>query len=588
MAAQFDLVVRNGTVLDGTGGEPREADVAVQDGRIAAVGAVAGAGREEIDAKGLAVTPGFVDIHTHYDGQATWDAALHAVVGPRRDHGADGQLRRRLRALPAAGPRHLIKVMEGVEDIPEIVHAAKACRGTGRASPNISTRWPQRRCDIDFATQVPHAPLRVFVMGQRGVDREPATAQDMAAMAALVEEGLEAGALGFSTSRSLFHRTPDGVLTPTITAAEEELTAIARGMRRAGKGVIQLLDDFADATDEGSTEFAMLRRLVEASGRPLSFTLLDISIYPGRWKTLLREVERANRDGLPIRGQVAGRPVGAAVRARTVVQSVLDLPELCRGRRSAAGAEAREAARSGDAGEAAGRGADLPQSADARLHAQRRQHVSCWAIRRTTRRRRPAAGCAGGDALGVTPLELAYDLLVSGDGRTILFHPGANYTDCSDANMASMLHHDYTVMALGDGGAHYGMICDASYTTHALTYWTRDRPGERWSLPWAVQQLTDVPARTVGLRRSRPAGARLQGRPQRDRSRQAAGRRAASGAQPARRRPAAGAEGRGLSRDRRRRRRSPIATANSPARCRAGSVEAQSFLPAHSVGEVAR
>src|SRR5690349_12333362 len=234
--------------------------------------------------------------------------SVQPVVGAWRDDRADGHCGVGFAPCRPQDRHTLIKVMEGVEDIPEIV-MQEGVPWNWQSFPEYLDALAARRCDIDFAAQVPHAPLRVFVMGQRGVDREPATAQDMATMAALVQEGLEAGALGFSTSRSLFHRTTDGVLTPTITAAEEELTAIARGMRRAGKGVIQLLDDFADATEQGSTEFGMLRRLVEASGRPLSFTLLDISIYPGRWKTLLREVDRANRDGLPIKGQVAGRPV---------------------------------------------------------------------------------------------------------------------------------------------------------------------------------------------------------------------------------------------------------------------------------------
>src|SRR3990167_6174511 len=308
MAAPFDLVVRNGTVLDGAGAEPREADVAIKDGSIAAVGKIAGAGQEEIDAKGLAVTPGFVDIHTHYDGQATWDDRFT----PSSGHGVTTVLMGNCGVgFAPCRPEDrdtLIKVMEGVEDIPEIV-MREGVPWNWQSFPDYLDALQARRCDIDFATQVPHAPVRVFVMGQRGVDREPATAGDMAAMSALVEEGVNAGALGFSTSRSLFHRTSEGVLTPTITAAEEELTAIARGLGRAGKGVIQLLDDFADTTTEGSTEFAMLRRLVEASGRPLSFTLLDISIYPNRWQTLLREVDRANRDGLAIRGQVAARPV---------------------------------------------------------------------------------------------------------------------------------------------------------------------------------------------------------------------------------------------------------------------------------------
>ncbi len=308
MAASYDLIVRNGTVIDGTGSEPRDADVAIENGRIAAVGRIDGSGREEIDARGLTVTPGFVDIHTHYDGQVTWDDRF----SPSSGHGVTTVLMGNCGVgFAPCRPEDrdtLMNVMEGVEDIPELV-MREGVPWNWQSFPDYLDALSKRQCDIDFATQVPHAPLRVFVMGKRGVDREPANAADMAEMSKLVQEGLEAGALGFSTSRSLFHRTPDGALTPTITAGEEELAAIARGMRRAGKGVIQLLDDFADTTAEGATEFAMLRRLVELSGRPLSFTLLDISLYPGRWQTLLREIERAHRDGLPIRGQVAARPV---------------------------------------------------------------------------------------------------------------------------------------------------------------------------------------------------------------------------------------------------------------------------------------
>jgi N-acyl-D-amino-acid deacylase len=264
MAASYDLIVRNGTVIDGTGAEPREADVAIQDGRIAAVGTLDGSAREEIDARGFAVTPGFVDIHTHYDGQVTWDDRF----SPSSGHGVTTVLMGNCGVgFAPCRPEDrdtLMNVMEGVEDIPELV-MREGVPWNWQSFPDYLDALSTRQCDIDFATQVPHAPLRVFVMGRRGVDREPANASDMVEMSRLVEEGLSAGALGFSTSRSLFHRTPDGALTPTITAGEEELAAIARGMRRAGKGVIQLLDDFADTTAEGATEFAMLRRLVELS-----------------------------------------------------------------------------------------------------------------------------------------------------------------------------------------------------------------------------------------------------------------------------------------------------------------------------------
>ena len=335
-------------------------------------------------------------------------------------------------------------------------------------------------------------------MGQRGVEREPATAQDMAAMSALVEEGVNAGALGFSTSRSLFHRTSEGVLTPTITAAEEELTAIARGLGSAGKGVIQLLDDFADTTSEGSTEFAMLRRLVEASGRPLSFTLLDISIYPNRWQTLLAEIERAQRDGLGIRGQVSARPVALLYGLELSFNPF----STCPGYREVEGMPLEQKlARLREPAMRARLLVEEPAYRNPQMLAFMRSVGNMFVLGDPPNYTPPAAERldARAAALGIPPLELAYDLLVGGDGRTILFHPGANYTDCSDANMAAMLRHEHTVMALGDGGAHYGLICDASYTTHALTYWTRDRKGEHWSLPWAIRQLTDVPANMVGL-----------------------------------------------------------------------------------------
>jgi N-acyl-D-amino-acid deacylase len=390
-----------------------------------------------------------------------------------------------------------MNVMEGVEDIPELV-MREGVPWNWQSFPDYLDALSTRQCDIDFATQVPHAPLRVFVMGRRGVDREPANASDMVEMSRLVEEGLSAGALGFSTSRSLFHRTPDGALTPTITAGEEELAAIARGMRRAGKGVIQLLDDFADTTAEGATEFAMLRRLVELSGRPLSFTLLDLSLYPGRWQTLLREIERAHRDGLPIRGQVAARPVAVLYGLELSFHPFSTCPSY----REVEGLPLEaKLARLRDPAMKAKLLAEQPTYRNPQMLAFMRNASNMFVLGDPPDYTPPAEQRLDARAarLGITPLELAYDLLVGGDGRTVLFHPGANYTDCSDANMASMLRHEHTVMALGDGGAHYGLICDASYTTHALTYWTRDRKGERWPLPWAIRQLTDVPARTVGL-----------------------------------------------------------------------------------------
>ena len=246
-----DLIIRGGTIVDGTGADGYRADLAVDGDRISAIGDLAGeVANRELAADGLVVSPGFIDLHTHLDAQVAWDPMMtssswHGVTTVLMGNCGVG--------FAPCRPQDrdtLIKVMEGVEDIPELV-MREGVPWNWQSFPEYLDALAARRCDIDFATQVPHAPLRVFVMGRRGVDREPATRADMAAMASLVEEGLQAGALGFTTSRSLFHRASDGTLTPTITAAEEELAAIAHGMRRAGKGVIQLLDDFQDATPEG-------------------------------------------------------------------------------------------------------------------------------------------------------------------------------------------------------------------------------------------------------------------------------------------------------------------------------------------------
>ena len=515
MAAQFDLVVRNGTVLDGTGGPAREADVAVQDGRIAAVGRVAGAGREEIDAKGLAVTPGFVDIHTHYDGQATWDQRFV----PSSGHGVTtvvmGNCGVGFAPCRPQDRDTLIKVMEGVEDIPELV-MREGVPWNWQSFPDYLDALAQRRCDIDFATQVPHAPLRVFVMGRRGVDREPATTADMAAMAALVEEGLQAGALGFTTSRSLFHRTPDGALTPTITAGEEELAAIARGMRRAGKGVIQLLDDFQDATPEGSTEFAMLRRLVEISGRPLSFTLLDISLYPGRWKTLLEEVARANRDGLPIKGQVAARPVAILYGLELSFHPFSTCPSY----RAIEGLPLEgKLERLRDPAMRARLLKEEPVYSNPNMLAFMRNVANMFVLGDPPNYTPPAAERldARAAALGITPLELAYDLLVVGRRP---HHPVP-----SRRQLHRLLRRQH-----GEHAAPREHRDGAGRRRRAL------RPDLRRELPHARADLLDArpQGRALAARldgapahrgagahrragRSRPAGGGLQGRHQPDR-----------------------------------------------------------------------
>ena len=285
-AALYDVIIRNGTIVDGTGAPAFTGDVAISGDRIAAVGHVIGSAREEIDARDKIVTPGFVDIHTHYDGQVTWDTQL----APSSGHGVTtvvmGNCGVGFAPCRPAQRDLLIEVMEGVEDIPGVV-MAEGIPFAWESFPQYLEFLAERHCDIDFATQVPHAPVRVYVMGRRGADREAATAEDRQAMGRIVREGIAAGALGFTTSRTVIHRTKSGELAPTITVAEDELAAIAAEIHAGDAGVIEMIDDFADTSDDQSTEFAMWKRLAMIAGRPLSFQVMQFPAAPDRWRVLL-------------------------------------------------------------------------------------------------------------------------------------------------------------------------------------------------------------------------------------------------------------------------------------------------------------
>ena len=264
-----DLVIRNGHVIDGTGAPGFDADIAIDGGRISKVGQRVGAGREEIDASGRIVAPGFVDIHTHYDGQASWDPYL----APSSQHGVTTTVMGNCGVgfAPCRPEDHdrLIRLMEGVEDIPFPV-LAEGLPWNWESFPDYLDALQKRRFDVDIGTQLPHAALRVYVMGERGANREPATEADIAAMAAIAKKAVEAGALGFSTSRTLNHRSADGKHIPTLRAEEAELTAIAHGMREAGTGWMQIVSDFEDQNDE----IRLFRRLAKESSRPVTITLL--------------------------------------------------------------------------------------------------------------------------------------------------------------------------------------------------------------------------------------------------------------------------------------------------------------------------
>jgi N-acyl-D-aspartate/D-glutamate deacylase len=499
MERAYDLVVRGGTVVDGAGGEPFEADVGVKDGVIAAVGKIAGAGAEEIDATGQIVIPGFVDIHTHYDGQATWDSHMQ----PSAWHGVTTVVMGNCGVgfAPCRPEDHdrLIRLMEGVEDIPFPV-LADGLPWNWESYPEYLDALARRRFDVDIGSQLPHAALRVYVMGERGVDREPATEADIAAMAAIAKRAMEAGAIGFGTSRTLNHRSSDGAPIATLTAGEDELTGIAMGMAAAnngaGRGVLQVVSDFNDPAEE----FAMLRRIVERSGRPLSFSLLQSPRDPEQWRFMLEQMSDAKAAGLQIRAQVATRPVGVLFGLELTVNpfsshpSYREIKALPLAERVAALRDPEFRARLlGEEAENARAPGLSPMRAWDRIYPIGEDNPDY----EPTPDHSIAAIAA---ERGLDPYAVALDQMLTDDGRGMLYLPLLNYAGNNLDHVLTMLQHDCVAPGLSDGGAHVGMICDGSFPTTNLVHWTRDRTrGPKIPLQRMVKAQCRDTAETVGL-----------------------------------------------------------------------------------------
>ena len=483
-----DLVIRGGSVVDGTGAPARTADVAITGDTVTAVGHVDGTAARTIDADGLLVTPGFVDIHAHYDGQASWGERMT----PSSWHGVTtvvaGNCGVGFAPVHEADHERLIELMEGVEDIPGVV-LAEGLSWDWRSFPEFLDTLDGRPFDVDVALQVPHGALRLHVMGERGAAREPATPDDIAAMAALAAEGVEAGALGFTTSRTLNHRTSRGEPTPTLTAGADELVGIARAIGATGRGVLQVVSDFGDVDGE----FALFRRMAEESGRPLSFSLVQVA--GDAWRRQLELLTQANAEGVEMRAQVAPRAVGLLLGLDCTLHPLLANPVL---REIAGRPLAERVAQMSD-----------PTFRDRVLEVERRSDRPrlIGDLDRLFElgdppdyEPDPATSIARRAAsTGVDPLELAYDLLLGDGGRAFLYLPLLNYDDGNLDAVGEMLAHPHTVVGLADGGAHLGTICDASFPTTLLAHWGRDRARGRLDLPFLVHRQTQATARAVGL-----------------------------------------------------------------------------------------
>jgi N-acyl-D-aspartate/D-glutamate deacylase len=497
--AEFDLVVRGGTIADGSGGDVFEGDVAISAGKIARAGKVSGGGAEEIDAKGKLVTPGFVDIHTHFDGQITWTDRMQ----PSSGHGVTTVVMGNCGVgfAPCRPDQHdlMIRVMEGVEDIPGIV-LAEGIPWKWETFPEYLDFIGQRHADVDFAAQVPHAPVRVYVMGTRGADREPAMAGDIAKMSAIVKEGIEAGALGFSTSRSILHRLKDGRLAPTITVNEDELTGIARGLKDTDKGVLQFIDDFNDAMEEASASLAMWRRLAEESGRPVSFNLAQNPFWEsGLSMHVLDYIASANMDGLKMTAQVCNRPIGALFSLASSTHPFAFSPTF----RAMAGLTHAQRIAEMRKGEVRAKLiAETPSDPNMRIVEWVRDFDHMYPLGDPPNYSPGAADSIGAAARrrNAAPLDYVYDVLMENDGTNIIYFPITNFQAGNFDELFKVISHPHSVQGIADGGAHLGMICDASAPTHLLTHWTRDRAdGPRVPLAWAIKELTSATAAVVGL-----------------------------------------------------------------------------------------
>src|SRR4030088_3788649 len=493
MADNPDLVIRGGSIADGLGGELFEGNGVITGGSIGEVGKVAAKGREEIDARGKLVAPGFVDVHTHYDGQVTWSQD----VTPSSQNGVTtavmGNCGVGFAPCKPADHVRLIQLMEGVEDIPEPVLSA-GIPWEWESFPDYMGWLSKRNFDMDIGAQLPHAALRVYVMGDRGARRDPATPADNTAMAALAGDAVRAGALGFSTSRTLNHRTSPGDYTPTLKAGEDKLTAIPGAMHKVGRSVLQFVLNQPSIHED----LPMRLRVAENTKCPISFSITQADKAPRRWRQTLDTISEASARGLSITAQIAARPVGLLLglelsrnpfQTHPSYKAIAHLPLAERLQRLRP-PEVRAAILS-----------ETATSTDDPLFF-RPNYDKMYLLGDPPDYEQPPENALGAQARreGRKPEELGYDAMLTDEGRGMLYVPFLNYADGNLDAVREMLRDPHSVPGLSDGGAHCGIICDASFPTYLLTHWTRDRSrGEKLSIPFVVAAQSRKSALSVGL-----------------------------------------------------------------------------------------
>lgn len=508
----LDLLVKGGTVVDGSGAAPRRGNVGVKDGRIVSVGDDVGAAARTIDAEGAIVTPGFTDLHTHYDGQVSWDgdmapSSLHGVTTCVMGNCGVG-----FAPVRARDRKRLVELMEGVEDIP------------GAAlSEGISWEWEsfgeyldaidKRPRTIDVVSQITHDPLRVFVMGERAFAGSAANDDDIEKMRALVREALQAGAAGFTTGRTDNHRSVDGSATPSAEATVRELGGIAKAFEGLPHGVLQAVSDFdmEKSAERFDAEFDVLEKMAEAaSGHPLSISLMQRDLDNTQWKKIIARAEKANARGVTIRLQVGARGIGVLLGFEATFhpfmgfpsyKAIANLPLEERVRRMRDPA-LREKMLGEKSEPIAGDGSNVPPMADRFL-----ANIDLISMRMFRLGERPSYEPPREESLFAEamktsrkPLEVIYDALLENEGKQLLYFPVYNYADFDLDAVHEMLSHPLALLGLSDGGAHVGTVCDASFPTFMLTHWARDRARGRFTLEHVVKMLTHDTSRYIGLK----------------------------------------------------------------------------------------
>ncbi|GAY21745.1 hypothetical protein SFOMI_2298 [Sphingobium fuliginis] len=476
--------------MDGTGHDPYVADIGVRDGIIAEIGDIQAIGQQEIDAAGLTVTPGFVDVHTHYDGQISWENRML----PSSNHGVTtivmGNCGVGFAPVRDGDHQLMIKLMEGVEDIPEVV-MAEGVPFNWSSFPDYLDVLDQRECDVDFAAQIPHSPLRVFVMGERGANLEPPTADDLAEMRRCVAEAVEAGALGVASSRNLFHRFRSGKPAPSVNTEVDEILALAQGLADARSGVFQCNPNLEnDAADE----IRIFRTIAEKTGRPVNFSLIHMPQGGENWDKYVAGIRQARADGLVINGQFLPRPLGVLYGLDLSFNPFSLNPSY---REIANLPLAEKVQRLRDPDLRARVIAEEPDDPNPSFVGMIKIITSLYRLSDPVDYAFSAENSLQAEAarLGRPVREVIYDALLEDEGRAILASFSTDVIPYLDKT-ADLFGEEHLIPALGDGGAHYGMVCDAAYPTYMLASRVGDR---RITLPVAVRSLTSQPARSVGL-----------------------------------------------------------------------------------------